>query len=88
MPRFKGVYRDANGWYFKARTSKDPLTGKWSQVTRRGFSTATEASRERQTLLDPAAKVVQTAPETGDASPRCEHASWKEVKARRGSRDE
>ena len=36
MPRFKGVYRDANGWYFKARTSKDPLTGKWSQITRRG----------------------------------------------------
>ena len=39
MPRFKGVYRDANGWYFKARTSKDPLTGKWTQVTRRGFLT-------------------------------------------------
>ncbi len=30
MPRFKGVYRDASGWYFKARTSKDPLTGKWT----------------------------------------------------------
>ena len=44
MPRFKGVYRDANGWYFKARTSKDLLTGKWTQVTRRGFATATEAS--------------------------------------------
>ena len=88
MPRFKGVYRDANGWYFKARTSKDPLTGKWTQVTRRGFSTATEASRERLTRLDLAADVVLTASETGDASPRCEHASWKEVKARGGSRDE
>ncbi len=31
MPRFKGVYRDANGWYFKVRTSKGPLTGKWTQ---------------------------------------------------------
>ena len=54
MPRFKGVYRDANGWYFKARTSKDPLTGKWSQITRRGFPTATEAARARQRFVDQA----------------------------------
>ena len=27
MPRFKGVYRDANGWYFKARTSKPKRLG-------------------------------------------------------------
>ena len=88
MPRFKGVYRDASGWYFKARTSKDPLTGKWTQVTRRGFSTATEAARARQTLLDRAAKVVQTASETGDGSPHCAHTTWDEVKARRRSLDE
>ena len=54
MPRFKGVYRDAYGWYCKARTSKDPLNGKWSQVTRRGFATATEAARARQELIDQA----------------------------------
>lgn len=51
MPRFKGVYRDASVWYFKARTSKDPLTGKWTEATRRGFATATEASIERQAFV-------------------------------------
>jgi hypothetical protein len=46
VPKFRGVYKDAKGaWYFKASTHKDPLTGKWAQVTRRGFATA--ASRER-----------------------------------------
>ena len=51
MPRFKGVYRDASGWYFKVRTSKDALTGKWTQVTRRGFRTATDAARARQEFV-------------------------------------
>jgi hypothetical protein len=51
MPRSKGVYRDSNVWYFKARTSKDLLTGKWTQATRRGFATATEASIARRALL-------------------------------------
>ncbi len=88
MPRFKGVYRDANCWYFKARTSKDPLTGKWIQVTRRGFATATAASQARHQLLDLAAEAALTASETGDAASHCEHASWNEVRARRGSRDE
>jgi Arm DNA-binding domain len=63
MPRFKGVYRDVNGWYFKARTSKDPLTGKWTQVTRRGFATATEASIARQALLDQGSVPEQRPPE-------------------------
>ena len=88
MPRFKGVYRDVNGWYFKARTSKDLLTGKWTQVTRHGFATATEASQARQQLLDLAAAAVQTGSETGDASLPCRHATWNEVKARRRSLDE
>ena len=88
MPRFKGVYCDANGWYFKARTSKDPLTGKWIQVTRRGFATATAASQARHQLLDLAAEAVQTASETGDAASHCKHATWNEVKARRRPLDE
>ncbi|MCP4086802.1 MAG: hypothetical protein GY745_17360 [Actinomycetia bacterium] len=46
MPKVRGVYRDAKGgWYFKAATHKDPVTGKWKQVTRRGFATATEAAQ-------------------------------------------
>ena len=88
MPRFKGVYRDANGWYFKARTSKDPLTGKWVQVTRRGFATATEASQARHQLLNLAAAAVTTASETGDASSPCRHTTWKEVKTHRRPLDE
>ena len=88
MPRFKVVYRDANGWYFEARTSKDPLTGKWTQVTRRGFARATEASQARHQLLDLAAEAVQTASETDDSSTQCRHTTWSEVKSRRRSRDE
>lgn len=53
MPKVRGVYRDAKGgWYFKAATHKDPITGKWKQVTRRGFATAAEAGRARQAFLD------------------------------------
>ncbi len=53
MPKVAGVYRDGKGgWYFKVRTSKDVTTGKWKQVTRRGFKTASEAGRERQLVLD------------------------------------
>ena len=52
MPKFRGVYKDARGtWYFKASTDKDPLTGKWSQVTRRGFTTAAAAAAAREELL-------------------------------------
>ncbi len=52
MPKFRGVYKDTKGnWYFKASTHKDPLTGKWAQVTRRGFATAADASEARETLL-------------------------------------
>jgi integrase len=52
MPKMRGVYRDgAGGWYFKASTHKDPITGKWRQVTRRGFATATDAARARSELL-------------------------------------
>jgi integrase len=53
MPKVRGVYRDAKGgWYFKAASHKNPLTGKWKQVTRRGFATAAEAGRARQAFLD------------------------------------
>ncbi len=52
MPKFNGVYKDTKGnWYFKASTHKDPLTGKWAQVTRRGFATAADASEAREALL-------------------------------------
>lgn len=52
MPKFRGVYKDSKGgWYFKASTHKDPITGKWKQATRRGFSTAAEAAEARDALL-------------------------------------
>ena len=63
MPKCEGVYRDAGGWYFKVRVSKDPLTGEWTQVTRRGFATATEASNERQALLAQGSVPGQRPPE-------------------------
>jgi integrase len=53
MPaRPEGVYADGKGgWYFKATLGRDPLTGKRSQITRRGFRTAADAGRARQELL-------------------------------------
>ena len=53
MPKVRGVYRDAKGgWYFKAASHKDPATGKWKQVTRRGFSTAADAATARTDFLN------------------------------------
>ncbi len=53
MSRVRGVYRDAKvGWYFEAASHKDPVTGKWKQVTRRGFATAAQAGHARQAFLD------------------------------------
>ena len=47
------MYRDdKGGWSFEAASHKDPVTGKWKQVTRRGFVTAAEADRIRQDFLD------------------------------------
>ena len=53
MPaRPEGVYADGKGgWYFKATLGRDPLTGKRSQVTKRGFRTAAEAARARKELV-------------------------------------
>ncbi len=53
MPvRPEGVYAHGNGgWYFKTTLGRDPLTGRRSQVTRRGFRTAGEAGRARKELL-------------------------------------
>ncbi len=48
----QGVYPDGRGgWYFKVTLGSDPLTGRRVQVTKRGYRTATEAARERRTLL-------------------------------------
>lgn len=55
MPKLQGVYRADNGsWYFKATLGRDPLSGKRLQVTKRGFPTATDASRARRELLEQA----------------------------------
>ncbi|MBL8777539.1 MAG: site-specific integrase [Acidimicrobiales bacterium] len=55
MPKLQGVYRADNGsWYFKATLGRDPLSGKRLQVTKRGFPTATDASRARRDLLEQA----------------------------------
>ena len=63
MPKVRGVYQDAKGaWYFKVRTTKDPTTGKWQQVTRRGFKTAAAASAARESLLNEAAEQATTGP--------------------------
>ena len=52
MPKFQGVYQDRRGgWYFKASSHKDPLTGRWHQITRRGFITAADASRARASFV-------------------------------------
>jgi integrase len=53
MPaKSKGVYQDKSGrWYFKVDLGNDPLSGKRTQVTKRGFRTAAEAGRERRELL-------------------------------------
>ncbi|MDH4076940.1 MAG: site-specific integrase [Acidimicrobiia bacterium] len=53
MPKASDVYRAGNGtWYFKLRVGRDPLTGAWKQVTRRGFRTAADASEARRHLAD------------------------------------
>jgi integrase len=54
MPaRPPGVYQDSRGkWYFKVTVGQDPLTGKRDQVTRRGFATMAEASKERREVLN------------------------------------
>lgn len=47
-----GVYPDGRGgWYFKIRTGRDPITGAWQQLTKRGYRTAAEAGRARRELL-------------------------------------
>ncbi len=52
MPaRPEGVYPDDHGgWYFKLSLGRDPLTGRRTQVTRRGFRTAAEAARARRAM--------------------------------------
>ena len=48
MPaKSKGVYQDKSGlWYFKVDIGNDPLIGRRSQLTKRGFRTAAEAARD------------------------------------------
>ncbi|MGH9289325.1 MAG: tyrosine-type recombinase/integrase [Acidimicrobiales bacterium] len=53
MPKYDGVYQDSKGrWYFKVWLGRDPLSGRQSQVTKRGFPTAAEAARARREYLD------------------------------------
>jgi integrase len=48
----EGVYQDGRGgWYVKVTIGRDPLTGRRSQITRRGFRTAAEAGKVRRELL-------------------------------------
>ncbi len=48
----EGVYADGRGgWYFKVTLSRDPLTGKRVQITKRGYRTAAEAGRARREVL-------------------------------------
>jgi len=62
-----GVYPDRRGgWYFKVSLGRDPLTGRRTQLTRRGFRTAAAAARARRDavgkvddgLLRPSASVL------------------------------
>lgn len=46
MGKKQNVYKDANGYYFKASLGKDPVTGKRRTKTKRGFATESEAYRE------------------------------------------
>ena len=49
------MYRAPSGtWYFKATLGRDPLTSKRIQLTKRGFTTATDASRARREALEAA----------------------------------
>lgn len=65
MPKYTGVYQDPKGrWYFKAHLGTDPTTGRRSQVTRRGFTSAAEAAEARSRKLlearDPRSAVSAT----------------------------
>lgn len=53
MPaRPEGVYADGKGgWYIKVTTGHDPLSGRRTQLTRRGFATAADAAKVRRQLL-------------------------------------
>ena len=47
-----GVYRDGHGgWYFKVTIGTDPITGKRSQITKRGFRSASDAGSARREVL-------------------------------------
>ena len=53
MPKYDGVCRDTKrAWYFKIWLGRDPLTGRQVQVTKRGYATASDASRGRSKELD------------------------------------
>jgi integrase len=53
MPKKEpGVYSDGHGgWYIKVSLGRDPVTGKRDQVTKRGFSSASEAGQARRDLM-------------------------------------
>jgi hypothetical protein len=52
VPRYEGVYQGSRGgWYYKAWSGYDPLTGKKNQTTQRAFATAADAARARKVYL-------------------------------------
>ena len=50
MGKKQNVYKDSNGFYFKANLGKDPITGKRLTKTKRGFKTEAEAYRAYMVL--------------------------------------
>ncbi len=68
MSKYPGVYGNRkDGYYFKARTTKDPNTGKWTQVTRRGFKLAEEAAQARRELLEELRQPAPVEPDQDDS---------------------
>lgn len=51
MGRKQNIYKDSNGYYFKANLGKDPITGKRLTKTKRGFKTEAEAYREYMVFM-------------------------------------
>ncbi len=65
MPKAAGVYKAKNGtWYFKVSAGLDPVTGKYRQITRRGFRSAGDARRAREQLLTELRDPLAPAPPT------------------------
>ncbi len=51
QPLRRRVQGRQGGWYVKVTVGRDALTGRRTQITRRGFATAAEAAKARRDLL-------------------------------------